>query len=294
VLALAAACGSPSGDDDQLGPDAGMVDGSMNGDAPPGCTRPSLDDPALKQYVTDVVAQLAAAPRYLTTERSAARTYLMGQLSAQGWQPQLHTYNTGANVVATVPATMGTGKMIVLGAHFDSYMGSPGANDNASGVAVVLAVGRYLKNTPCRTAPVVLALFDQEEAGLFGARAYAQTLTASNVRAVHTIDQVAWDGDGDRRFELELPTATLETEWKAAAMTVGVPVTKTTTSGTDHEAFRDLGFAAVGLTEEYVGGDTSPKRHTAGDTPSSIEPYLDYLVLASKLTGQVILNEVSP
>jgi hypothetical protein len=281
------------GDDDQTGPDGGGVDGN-NVDAPPGCTRPSLDDPTLKQYVKDVVAQLASGPRALATERSAARTYLMGQLSAQGWSPQLQSYATGANVIATVPATMGNGKLIILGAHFDTVMNSPGANDNASGVAVVLAVGRYLKNTPCRTAPVALALFDQEEAGLFGSRAYAQTLTASNVRAVHTIDQVAWDADGDRRFELELPTATLETEWKAAATVVGVPVTKTTTSGTDHESFRDLGFAAVGLTEEYVGGDTSDKRHTAGDTPLSVEPYLDYLVLASKLTGQVILSEVSP
>jgi len=274
-----------------------MPDGATSDarpDAPPGCTRPSLDAPDLKIYVQDVVAQLATAPRSLETQRSAARTWLSNKLTAIGWQPQLQQYSTGANVVATVPATMGTGKLIVLGAHFDSYPGSPGANDNASGVAVVLAVARYLKDTPCRTAPVALVLFDEEESGLFGSRAYAQTLSASNVGAVHTIDQVAWDQDGDRRFELELPTTTLQAEWTAAANVIGVPIRVTSTSGTDHESFRDLGFAAVGLTEEYVGGDTSPWRHTSSDTPASIEPYLDYLVLASKLTGQVILDEVSP
>src|SRR5688572_13510771 len=133
----------PSGDD-QATPDGAISD--ANSDAPPGCTRPSLDTPDLRTYVKDVVAQLAATPRSLNTQRSSARTLLMNKLSAIGWQPQLHSYATGANVVATVPATMGSGKLIVLGAHFDSFGSSPGANDNATGVAVVLAVARYLKD----------------------------------------------------------------------------------------------------------------------------------------------------
>lgn len=288
-LSLVTACGST---DDPVGVDAGTAD--VNGDAGAECATPHLDDSDLRQYVTEVVAQLSANPRALETQRSSARAYLMGELSAQGWDAQLHTFSTGANVIATVPTTTGTGKTIILGAHFDTVSGSPGANDNASGVAVVLAVGRYLTNTPCRTSPVVLALFDQEEQGLFGSRSYGQTIDPSTVRAVHTIDQVAWDQDGDRRFELEQPTPALEAEWRAAAAIVGASITRTTTGGTDHQAFRDLGFAAVGLTEEYVGGDTSPQRHTAGDTPASIAPYTDYLVLATKLTTQVVLDEVSP
>ena len=62
----------------------------------------------------------------------------------------------------------------------------------------------------------------------------------------------------------------------------------------DHEAFRDRGFAAVGLTEEFVGGDSSPLRHTAGDTAMSVAPFNGYLVSAAKLTAQVVLEEVSP
>lgn len=134
--------------------------------------------------------------------------------------------------------------------------------------------------------------FDQEEVGLFGARAYAGTVEPATVRAVHTIDQVSWDGDSDRRFELELPTPELEAEWRAAAAVVGVTVATTSTSGTDHEAFRDRGFAAVGLTEEYVGGDTSPHRHLAGDTPATVK--LDYLTLAAQLAAQVVLEEAAP
>ncbi|HWU88317.1 MAG TPA: M28 family peptidase [Kofleriaceae bacterium] len=289
--ALAGSIASAGCGDDAGAPDAGL---DARPDAPPGCTRPALDAPDLSAYLAGVVDALAAAPRATVTERDAARTYVSAQLASMGFPSQLHAYPSGANVVAIVPPTLGAGQLVVLGAHLDSVLGSPGANDNASGAAVVLAVGRYLRDTPCRTAPVALVLFDEEEVGRFGSRAYAQTLVPTEVRAVHTIDQVAWDADGDRRFELELPTPALEAEWRAAAALVGASLTTTSTSGTDHQSFRALGIPAAGLTEEYVGGDTSPLRHTPGDTPASIAPYLDYLALAARLTGQVILDEASP
>src|SRR5262249_715480 len=103
-----------------------------------------------------------------------------------------------------------------------------------------------------------------------------------------------WDSDGDRRFELELPTPQLEAEWLAAATVVGATLRTTSTSGTDHQSFRDRGFAAVGLTEEYAGGDTSPFRHMVTDTPDSIIPYLDYTALRAKLTAPVVMEEVAP
>jgi Zn-dependent M28 family amino/carboxypeptidase len=272
-------------------PDAG-TDAAVDPDAPPGCTRPDLDAPWLQTQLTSWIGGLAAAPRATVTQRTAARSYLMNQLATIGWTAQLQTYTTGANVHVTIPATMGSGEEILLGAHFDTVTSSPGANDNASGVAVVLAVARYLAEVPCRTAPVTIVLFDGEENGLLGSRAYAPTKTAANVRAVHTIDQVAWDQDNDLRFELEMPTAALEAEYRAAAMIVGAQVTSTITEGTDHQAFRERGFEAIGLTEEYVGGDTSPHRHTPQDTPATVDT--PYLVLAAKLTAQVIIDEVAP
>jgi hypothetical protein len=293
VRALAivlAACG-PAADDtiDGGAGDAPSVDAR---DAPPGCERPALDAPGLQTYLTTAVGMLAAAPRATAAQRDTARTKLATELSALGWTPQQHSYAGGINVHATIPATMGNGLQIVVGAHFDSVTGSPGANDNASGTAVVLAIARYLKDTPCRTAPVTVAFFDQEETGLFGSRTFAQTLSPATVRAVHTIDQVAWDADGDRVFELEQPAAALEQEWRAAAAIVGATISVTSTGGTDHVSFRDRGFTAIGLTEEYVGGDTSPHRHLGSDTAATVDAA--YLVLAAKLTAQVILDEVSP
>ena len=284
ALVVLAACG---GDDGMMNPDGATADSV---DAPPGCTVPALDAPWLASSLTDWVAGLARAPRSTVTERDAARAYLATQLTLIGWTPQTHAYANGSNVYATIPATVGTEKPIVVGAHFDTVANSPGANDNASGVAVVLAIARYLKDTPCRKAPVIIAFFDQEELGLFGARAFAQMLSPSETSAVHTIDQVAWDNDNDKHYELELPTPALEAAWRAAAAAVGVTVSTTTTTGTDHQAFRDRGFAAIGLTEEYVGGDTSPFRHLSGDTPATVK--MSYLVDAAKLTARVILDEL--
>ena len=285
ALVALAACG---GDDAKMNPDGPTADAV---DAPPGCTQPALDAPWLASSLSGWVNGLAAAPRSTVVQRDTARAYLASQLTMIGWTPQTHQYANGANVYAMIPATMGNEPQIVVGAHFDTVANSPGANDNASGSAVVLAIARYLKDAPCRKAPVIIAFFDQEEVGLFGARAFAQMLDPAKTRAVHTIDQVAWDSDNDRRFELELPTPALEAEWRAAAAAMGVTVTTTTTTGTDHDAFRDLGFAAIGLTEEYVGGDTSPFRHQSGDTPATVKA--SYLMDAAKLTARVVLGETA-
>ncbi len=288
LLAIAA-CSDDSGFD----PDAAIVDDTSGSDASE-CAPPSIDAPWLGAFLGDAVSQLATGPRFTTTQRAAARTYLKQQLDAMGWASTDSAFAGGANVVATIPATMGDRNEIILGAHFDTVMNSPGANDNASGTAVVLAVARYLKDMPCRTAPVTIVLFDLEETGLFGSRAFAMTRQPANVRAVHTIDQVSYDADNDSRFELEVPTTELELEWRAAATRVGANVVVTNTQGTDHQAFRERGFAAIGLTEEYVGGDTSPDRHLPTDTNTPDKVNMPYLTLAAKLTAQVILTEVAP
>jgi len=279
------ACGGDDGMSTE--PDA-SVDGQGGSDGSR-CDVPPLEATWLQQYVTDIATNIPA-PRATLTQRNAARTYIQSKLIDLGLTPQTHSYNSGSNIYATLPSTTGGGKTVIVGAHFDTVANSPGANDNASGVAAVLGVARYVADMTCRDHTTTFILFDQEEVGLVGARAYADMLNISTILAVHTVDQVAWDNDGDNRFELESPTPALEAEYRAAAMIVGVPVTKTSTQGTDHEAFRDRGMPAIGLTEEYVGGDTSPYRHTAQDTASTVDA--GYLTLGTKLVAQVIMKSL--
>jgi len=68
------------------------------------------------------------------------------------------------NVVATKKGK--EPQCIVVGAHYDTVMGSPGADDNASGVAVLLEVARFLKDTPLQKS-VLFAAFTNEEPPFF-------------------------------------------------------------------------------------------------------------------------------
>ena len=89
---------------------------------------------------------------------------------------QVKTDYAGANVVGQCLGTDAKLPVIVLSAHFD-HLGIrggvlyPGADDNASGIAVLLAVADYCKRSPF-THTVVFAAFDAEELGLQGSKAF--------------------------------------------------------------------------------------------------------------------------
>ena len=113
----------------------------------------------------------------------------------------------GRNVVAVVPGTDDAlrGRYVVVGAHYDHLGRSPrsaldpqaqdairnGADDNASGTAVVLELARRLKAHPARRT-VVLALFDAEELGLLGSRDFVErpVLPLDSIEAMVNLDMV--------------------------------------------------------------------------------------------------------
>ncbi|SMD44590.1 Predicted aminopeptidases [Aquiflexum balticum DSM 16537] len=89
-------------------------------------------------------------------------------------------YN-GYNVLAEIPGTDKALKpeLVMLGAHLDSWHAGTGANDNASGVAVMMEAIRILKTLdfqPKRT--IRIAIWGEEEQGLFGSRGYVQKYVA--------------------------------------------------------------------------------------------------------------------
>ena len=79
---------------------------------------------------------------------------------------------TGRNVIAHLKGV--TRPSMLLGGHYDSVLGSPGANDNASGTAVVLDIARNLSGTAL-ARQVWFVAFDGEEDGLHGSRAFVST-----------------------------------------------------------------------------------------------------------------------
>ncbi len=266
----------------------------------PDCTPAGDPNPAwLPEYVDGIVAGLSGAAeltpgvtlsdRATPANRAATADWLEAQFVSLDLEVERHAYSaTGTNIVGRLPATVSGGRTLVVGAHFDSVPGSPGANDNATGVAWVLALARYLSAIECRRHDLLFVGFDEEEIGLLGSDAYAAALLDSgeDVIAVHTIDQMGWDQDGDRAVEIERADPGLFEIYEAAsaALPDPIPLQPTGTGFTDHVSFRTYGFDAVGLTEEFVSGDTTPHYHLGTDTYDTVN--LDYLV-SSCVLGNV-------
>lgn len=100
---------------------------------------------------------------------------------------------TGRNLIA---ARVEAAPEIVFGAHLDSVNGSPGANDNASGVLAVLDAARRAAGTPL-AGRAWFVLFDAEEDGLHGSRAFvdAHRYPLRQTRAMLNLDMVGVDAE---------------------------------------------------------------------------------------------------
>jgi acetylornithine deacetylase/succinyl-diaminopimelate desuccinylase-like protein len=97
---------------------------------------------------------------------AADADWLAGELEAEGFALERQGYEAAGiaaqNLIVEVPGREAKSQLVVIGAHYDSAAGSPGADDNASGVAAVLALAkRFRKTRPART--LKFAFFSLEE-----------------------------------------------------------------------------------------------------------------------------------
>ena len=95
------------------------------------------------------------------------------------------------NLLGTVPATAGASAYYVVGAHYDTVPSTPGADDNASAVAVLLELARRLRQARLK-APVLFAAFTLEEppahlTGHQGSRIFVRNCRSSGDRVLGAI-----------------------------------------------------------------------------------------------------------
>jgi hypothetical protein len=150
--------------------------------------------------------------RVQSRDRARTRTYITQALTSAGWHVTEQAFGNGAvNLVAdwgTSPQAKGIKSgTIIVGAHYDTVRRSPGADDNATGVAVLLEIGRLLQNA---TAPrhLRLVFFDQEELGLLGSIAYVdRPSNVQGVRAAIILDMVGYAcyQDGCQQYPSGVP-----------------------------------------------------------------------------------------
>jgi Peptidase family M28 len=203
--------------------------------------------------------------------------------------------NRSRNVLAKIEGTDPVLKRqaVVIGAHLD-HLGfrrgllHPGADDNASGSAVVLEVARTLAASqfrPRRT--IVFALWCGEENGHFGSRQFTASptdgLTMERVVGYINMDMVGLgtkiDANGARDFPV-LFSLMMRDQLPDVARLVRPDVSGP--GGSDYAPFLAHGVDAVALLTS--GGEGHPDYHDSADTPEKIQPAL----LAS--VGQFVMQ----
>ena len=98
----------------------------------------------------------------------------------------LGSVGSGTNII--VPSRKK--KEILIGSHYDAVPNSPGANDNASAVAVTFGLIERFKLSPPKNVGVRCCFFDQEEEGLVGSQAYLQKYGLENVVGFYNLELV--------------------------------------------------------------------------------------------------------
>ena len=239
---------------------------------------------AVRHLAGDVGPRPGTSPAY----RRAA-TWVEDQLEELGWQVRRQEFLTPAGVSWGVPVEAGRSVNLVatrgdvvpgqpwlaVGAHLDTVPQSPGAEDNASGIGVLLAVAEAAVGRETRL-PVVLVAFGSEEPRgptdddhHYGSRAYVDALTPAEQRSL--VGMVALDrvGVGD-----VVPVGSVEdgdplrVELARAARRTGVPVVlEAGQKSSDHWS-----FVRVGLPGVRLGSTPYPGYHSPGDTVDVVEP----------------------
>lgn len=164
------------------------------------------DDGIVREELAALVQTLAVniGPRSYRdpVNLNAAADFVSQRLESFGYQVAAQPYQVGElmvrNIVAERRGTEQPDRVIVIGAHYDTVISSPGADDNASGVAVLLELARLHAHTRFRKT-VRFVGFTLEEPPFFrsrhmGSRVYARSLKAGGeqVEAMLCLESVGY------------------------------------------------------------------------------------------------------
>ncbi|MEW6249267.1 MAG: M20/M25/M40 family metallo-hydrolase [Planctomycetota bacterium] len=193
--------------------------------------------------------------------------------------------STNENVIATQVGTLYPNQEYIIGGHYDSA-NNPGADDNASGVALVLEAARILSKYDSDYTIRYIA-FDAEEAGLIGSQRYVAAHPGAQILGMISTDMVAYDPNNLLKANVYGTTnSTPIKQTVAAAVTEYgglIPTIRGSSSGSDHYPFEQAGYQACLLIE---GTFNSANYHTQRDNfeqPGNLN-----FTFASKMTRSVV------
>jgi len=158
-----------------------MVEKSYTGHFLPLSEREKNISDNLHDHVFMLAGEIGERNIWLHEKLNAAAAYIEKTWQEQDYTVQHQEYETrsvkSANLIIEIPGNSLTDQIILVGAHYDSVLGSPGANDNGSGVASLLEISRLLSGTK-HARTIRFIAFTNEEPPFFlrrdmGSRVYA-------------------------------------------------------------------------------------------------------------------------
>jgi Zn-dependent M28 family amino/carboxypeptidase len=139
----------------------------------------------LRRHVEVLAGQLGERNVWRPEALAAAARYIRDTLEGFGYRVAAQAFESEGqrleNLEAELPGDAAPGEIIVLGAHYDTVAGTPGANDNASGVAALLELARVLADSRFPRS-LRLVAFVNEEAPFFYTKAMGSTRYADRAR----------------------------------------------------------------------------------------------------------------
>jgi Zn-dependent M28 family amino/carboxypeptidase len=248
----------------------------------------------------------------------AAARYIETALKDLGYTVETQPYTVDGletrNIAASIEPADAGAPTVVLGAHYDSFPGSPGANDNASGTAVLIELARLLADLRGTSAARIrLVFFTNEEPPHFhtedmGSYRYAMMLAGRKERVAAMISLetmgfyssvpgsqrypfplgLVYPAQGDFVAFVAMPASrrVMQRSIEAFRRHATVPSVGGAAPGflrgidwSDHWSFEQFDYPGIMVTDTAYFRD--PNYHTAADTPDK----LDYDKLARIVGG---------
>ncbi len=269
-------------------------------------------------HVVTMLSREIGVRSYRDTDRlKRTEDFISEQFTSSGYavskQPFLFNGNVYNNIVAELTGSGSPGKILVIGAHYDTVRTTPGADDNASGIAGLLALAGALAGTrPSKT--VRFAAFALEEwpacrSHNMGSYHYARSLKEARdrVEGMICLEMIGYftDGPGSQMyplplFKLRYPargnyiamvgnlrsrtfTRKIAAEFRKAVdlpvVTLNAPAFVIGIDFSDHWSFNRFGYNALMVTDTAFY--RNPHYHSSSDTAET----LDYERMAKVVEG---------
>ena len=244
---------------------------------------------------------LARAAHYIAEQFREAGLQAVSGTYIQSWRQEVPDFGqvTMANVLGMIPGADATlsSEPVVLGAHYD-HLGLngetgeffPGADDNASGISVLIEVARKLARSFTPQRPILFVAFTGEESGLLGSDYFVNSspggLQVSSAFAMVNLDAVGrLEGGALQIFGTESAY-----EWPFMAQGIGFTIgvssqlAAQTVASSDHVSFLNVGIPAIHLfsgthLDYHQSTDTADKLDLGGmgDVALWVEEAIVYL-----------------